>query len=60
MPGTARNAPAGLVHHVLNRAVGRMRLFRKPADFAASLRAMIEADRRHAIRILAYCVLSNH
>ncbi len=35
MPRTARAIEAGLVYHVLNRGNGRLRLFRKDADFAA-------------------------
>lgn len=35
MPRTARLAPGGMLFHVLNRGVGRMRLFLKEADFEA-------------------------
>ena len=48
------------MYHVLNRAVGRMRLFRKDEDFEAFRRVMVEAYRRHPLGILAYCILSNH
>ena len=37
-----------------------MRLFRSDEDFEAFRRVMVEAYRRHPLRILAYCVLSNH
>ncbi len=60
MPRTARRAPGGQVYHVLNRAVGRIRLFRTDEDFEAFRRVMVEAYRRHPLRILAYCILSNH
>ena len=60
MPRVARSAPGGLVYHVLNRSVGRIRLFRNHADFEAFERVIIEAHTRHPIRILSYCVLSNH
>jgi putative transposase len=60
MPKTARVAPAGFVYHVLNRSVGRMRMFRKEADFEAFERVMLEAHARQPIRILSYCLLSNH
>jgi putative transposase len=60
MPRTARVAPGGLVYHVLNRSVGKMHLFHQDADFEAFQRVMIEAHQRHPIRILSYCVLSNH
>jgi putative transposase len=60
MPRTARVAPGGFVYHVLNRSAGKMHLFRKPADYEAFQRVMVEAYARHPIRILSYCILSNH
>ncbi|HKI42691.1 MAG TPA: transposase, partial [Mycobacterium sp.] len=56
----ARKAAGGQVYHVLNRSVGKMHLFGKDADFEAFQRVMIEAHQRYPIRILSYCVLSNH
>ena len=52
--------PGGLVYHVLNRAVARLPLFRKEADFAAFERIMLEAQQRHPTRILAWCLMRNH
>ena len=40
MPRRARNAPGGLVYHVLNRANGRLRLFKKAEDFLAFERTL--------------------
>lgn len=60
MPRTARVAPGGLVYHVLNRAVARLPLFRKEADYAAFERVMLEVQERHATRILAWCLMRNH
>jgi putative transposase len=60
MPRSARVAPAGFVYHVLNRSAGGMHLFRKEPDFEAFERVMAEAHQRQPIRILSYCVLSNH
>ena len=60
MPRTARVAPGGFVYHVLNRSVGRMHMFRKDADFEAFERVMVEAHQRQPIRVLSYCVMSNH
>jgi putative transposase len=60
MPRRARATPGGLVYHVLNRAVGRMKMFRREPDFAAFARVLHEAHERHPIRILSYCVMSNH
>jgi putative transposase len=60
MPRTAGRAPGGQVYHVLNWSVGRTRLFRTDEDFEAFRRVVVEACRRHPVRILAYCILSNH
>jgi putative transposase len=60
MARSARIAPGGLVYHVLNRTVGRMKMFRSPRDFEAFERVMAQAMERHPIRMLSYCLLSNH
>jgi putative transposase len=49
-----------MLFHVLSRGVGRRTLFHKEEDFAAFERVMAEAHQRVPIRILAYCLLSNH
>ncbi len=60
MPRTARHAPGGLVYHVWNRSVGRMKLFSQDCDFLAFERVLAEAQERHPIRILSWCIMSNH
>lgn len=60
MPRGARRLVGGYVYHVLNRANGRLRLFRKDADFAAFEQIIGEAHERVALRILGYVVMSNH
>jgi putative transposase len=60
MPSTARKTPAGRVYHILNRSVGRIRRFDQDPHVEAFQRIIVEAHRRQPIRILAYCVLSNH
>jgi putative transposase len=60
MPRQPRNTPGELVYHVLNRAAGRMTLFRRDADFDAFERVIVEAHQRFPIRILSFCVMSNH
>jgi hypothetical protein len=44
MPRTARRAPGGLICHVLNRAAGRMTLFRHDSDYLAFLRVLQEVQ----------------
>jgi putative transposase len=60
MPRRARQAPGGLVYHVLNRAVARLPLFQKDADFEAFERVMRQALDEHPTRLLAYCLMPNH
>ncbi len=60
MPRTARAAPPGFVYHVLNRAVARLPLFEKEADFAAFERVLALALERHPTRLLGYCIMPNH
>ena len=60
MPRSARVAPGGMVFHVLNRGVGRMRLFEKEQDFEAFERVVEETLQKRAMRICAYCLMPNH
>jgi putative transposase len=60
MPRIARYAPKGWVYHALNRAVARLPLFQKNADYEAFERVISEAHERFPIAILAYCVMPNH
>ena len=55
MPRRPRQAMGGLVYHVLNRGVGRTRLFHKDADYAAFVRVLEEAVERTAMPVLSYC-----
>jgi putative transposase len=45
---------------VLNRANGRLRLFRKEADFVAFEKVLAEALARVPMRVLGWCVMGNH
>jgi putative transposase len=60
MPRIARVAPGGLVYHVLNRANGRLRLFKKDEDFLAFEEVMALAHERLPIRILDWVMMPNH
>ena len=60
MPRRPRLAMGGLAYHVLNRAVGRSRLFEKDGDYEAFERVLEEAWTRMSTRILAYCLMPNH
>ena len=60
MPRRARSIVGGYACHVLNRANGRLRLFKKDADFAAFEEILLEAHQRVPLRILAYVLMGNH
>jgi putative transposase len=49
-----------MLFHVLNRGVGRMRLFLRDADFEAFERAIAKTLETRPMRIVAYCLMSNH
>ncbi|HUE17703.1 MAG TPA: transposase [Planctomycetaceae bacterium] len=60
MPRRARSLVGGYAYHVLNRANGRLRLFKKEADFAAFEQVLTEACARVPLRVLAYVLMGNH
>lgn len=55
-----RVAEGGLIYHALNRANARLTIFADDGDYAAFERVLAEAVERHAMRLLAYCVMPNH
>lgn len=60
MPRRLRLATGGLAYHVLNRRVGRLSLFEKPADYQAFEKILQEACKRTETRLAAYCLMPNH
>jgi putative transposase len=60
MPRQIRKAKGGIVYHVLNRANGRLRIFKTAADFAAFEQILAEGIERFKMRLCGYCLMSNH
>ena len=60
MPRRKRKNLGNIVYHVLNRANGRLRIFKKAGDFEAFERILAEGLERFPIRLLGYCVMGNH
>ncbi len=64
MPRTARVTPGGMVFHVLNRGVGRMRLFNTDRDYEAFeqilARTLDTTLGTCPMRICSYCLMPNH
>ena len=60
MPRRPRCCPAGTCYHVLNRAVARLPLFERAADYEAFTEVLQEALRRERLPIFAYSLMPNH
>jgi putative transposase len=60
MPRTARAAPGKMVYHVLNRGVGKNKLFYTDEDYLAFERVIVDTLEKRPMRILGYCVIPNH
>jgi REP element-mobilizing transposase RayT len=58
----ARSMPSAgdVIYHVMNRGNCRMDVFQKPGDFAAFATILEEGRQRVRMRILAYCLMSDH
>ena len=50
----------GYAYHIINRANGRLRIFRKNADFAAFESILAEGLEHVDMRICGYCIMGNH
>ena len=60
MPRPGRNTVGGVVYHVINRGNGRANVFHKEADQLAFLRVLSLACERHSMRLLGWCLMTNH
>jgi putative transposase len=60
MPRAARIVPGGFIYHVLNRGVGRTRLFFNDADYQAFEQIIADTLEVRPMRICAYCLMPNH
>ena len=60
MPRSSRVTPGGMVFHVLNRGVGRMKLFRSDADYRAFEEVLEETLDILPMRVCSYCLMPNH
>ena len=60
MPRSARVAPGGMIFHVINRGVGRMKLFYKDADYLAFEGIIEEVLEVQPMRICSFCLMPNH
>jgi putative transposase len=60
MPRRPRACPGGHVYHIWNRAAGRLRMFKKDADYLAFEKILLLAHARHPIALLDWVLMPNH
>ena len=60
MPRGRRFLEDGYAYHVLNRGNRKQVIFKKPGDYRAFLRILLEANARFAMPLCALCVMNNH
>jgi len=60
MPRQARVSVDDVVHHVVNRANGRLPIFHTDQDYKHFETLLQEAKYRTDMRILSYCIMPNH
>jgi len=60
MARTPRNIKGNIIYHVLNRANGRERIFKKEKDYEDFLSLLIETKEKYPMRILSFCIMPNH
>ena len=60
MPRAKRIDLGGYVYHVLNRANGRLRIFRKKDDFLSFEKLLAQGIKNYQMRICGYCIMGNH
>jgi putative transposase len=60
MPRIKRITKGGIAYHVLNRANGRLGIFKKDLDFVAFENILAEGIELFGMRLCGYCIMSNH
>jgi len=60
MPRVTRGLADGMIYHVINRGNGRQEVFHKDDDFRAFTTLLGEAKEKYPVKLLGYCLMSNH
>jgi len=60
MPRLARVDLGDYVYHVINRAIGRLKIFESEKDYLLFEEALADAKEETGMRILAYAIMPNH
>jgi putative transposase len=60
MPRKARASVGDYCYHIINRGNGRAQVFHAEGDYHAFINLLSQASQRIPMRVLAYCLMSNH
>ena len=60
MPRNARTVAVGLAYHITQRGTNREKVFHSVADRQLYLRLIAENQKEAGVRVLVYCLMSNH
>ena len=60
MPRIPRGQQGGCAYHVINRGNDRTTVFNKTQDYEAFLSLLIEAKKRHRVKMFGFCLMPNH
>jgi putative transposase len=60
MPRMARVVLPGVPHHITQRGVRRLKVFRDDEDYRLYLRLLLRFARHYRLGIAAYCLMPNH
>jgi REP-associated tyrosine transposase len=60
MPRLPRGQIHGYVYHVINRGNDRTTVFHDEEDYATFISLLAAAKTRHQVKVLGFCLLSNH
>lgn len=60
MPKSPRIDIANYIYHVINRSNAKAKIFKSKKDFQAFEKVLTEAKEKFDMRILVYCIMSNH
>ena len=60
MPRSKRISKGNIIYHALNRANGRLRIFKKEGDFLAFEKILAEGIECFDMRMCGYSIMGNH
>ncbi len=60
MPRPPRVDVADIIYHTINRANGRLAIFRREKDYQAFIEVLTEAKKKFPVELLAFCIMPNH